>query len=788
MGNLRYLAIGVKMKNVIFILLILIISIYITAQEFQIDKLGEIAYAQEFRSPEAVQIIYNNLFFLNLNGLEIYEISGDGSLTKLSMLTIETPRNMLIDGQYCFISGSGYDSPFNIQGYHIKIYKIDISDIFNPVIVDQIEYLEQYSYIGLFRLGNYLVVEWLVYNGGTPTDIYYDFYSLPDMDFIGQVLTYNFHDTINDSLLVKQDGYILTTIQYNPPNEFEIIGITDVSAYSDGNYAYDHYKVINDTILSAVNYKNITFWDINDITNWQYLSRYTLPENTGMLGNKQYSIVDENIVIFDPYLIRLLDISDISNPVLVDSLDHNMFIWGQSCDDLETNLYVGTVNDGIQQYRIENNIVEYNYSYYDHKSFYLGDMFNCKIIAGIVIDGYYLFDVEDPLNPVDQGEWFSGKYYRLIHKQGCWMTLKDYEEFIYKIYDITDLDNPLQRNTISLNYIDFAWSFCFIDKFDIDSFYLYNLQTNIFRKFDISNPGEAGVLFEYVLPAIPEGITIINSIVYLTIGTIPYDLLMIGGLEENEPFIANEINNFTNNHYLGDQNGYLVTSGTTYDVGQVFQLDNPLQPELYFTPQWGERIEIENNLIFAELNHIVGVYENNPNCTEPIAIFNGLNYIYNIELMEHNGTNYLITIEMGNIGLFEYTYIPSFAEDELPKPEIMLSNYPNPFNSETTISFSVTQNSDFVSLEIFNVKGQKVRTFIVTLSPESSLGKGLDNNYIGTPSPSTTLRTTQAGSKQYSVIWDGTDSNNKPVSSGVYMYQLKINGKPIASKKCLLLK
>ena len=115
MGNLRYLAIGVKMKNVIFILLILIISIYITAQEFQIDKLGEIAYAQEFRSPEAVQIIYNNLFFLNLNGLEIYEISGDGSLTKLSMLTIETPRNMLIDGQSCFISGSGYDSPFNIQ-------------------------------------------------------------------------------------------------------------------------------------------------------------------------------------------------------------------------------------------------------------------------------------------------------------------------------------------------------------------------------------------------------------------------------------------------------------------------------------------------------------------------------------------------------------------------------------------------------------------------------------------------------------------------------------------------
>ncbi len=81
-----------------------------------------------------------------------------------------------------------------------------------------------------------------------------------------------------------------------------------------------------------------------------------------------------------------------------------------------------------------------------------------------------------------------------------------------------------------------------------------------------------------------------------------------------------------------------------------------------------------------------------------------------------------------------------------------------------------------------------MKTFIVTLSPESSLGKGSDNNYVSTPSPSTTLRMTQAGSTQYSVIWDGTDSNNKPVSSGIYMYQLKVNDRAIAGKKCLLLK
>ncbi|MEA2095079.1 MAG: FlgD immunoglobulin-like domain containing protein [Candidatus Cloacimonadota bacterium] len=99
----------------------------------------------------------------------------------------------------------------------------------------------------------------------------------------------------------------------------------------------------------------------------------------------------------------------------------------------------------------------------------------------------------------------------------------------------------------------------------------------------------------------------------------------------------------------------------------------------------------------------------------------------------------------------------------VPSVDIKLTNYPNPFNPETTILFSVTQNSDFVTLEIYNIKGQKVKTFTVNLS-------GVE------------------GERQVNVVWNGTDENNKPVSSGIYMYQLKVNGKAIASNKCLLLK
>ena len=86
-------------------------------------------------------------------------------------------------------------------------------------------------------------------------------------------------------------------------------------------------------------------------------------------------------------------------------------------------------------------------------------------------------------------------------------------------------------------------------------------------------------------------------------------------------------------------------------------------------------------------------------------------------------------------------------------------NYPNPFNPTTLISFSVPQTSSFVDLEIFNMKGQKIKTLI-----HSTLAQGNHN-----------------------VVWNGMDDNNQPVSSGMYLYKLK-NGSYTSTKKMILMK
>jgi len=98
--------------------------------------------------------------------------------------------------------------------------------------------------------------------------------------------------------------------------------------------------------------------------------------------------------------------------------------------------------------------------------------------------------------------------------------------------------------------------------------------------------------------------------------------------------------------------------------------------------------------------------------------------------------------------------------------DINLINYPNPFNPSTTISFSVAQSPLIVEIDIYNLKGQKVRTL------------DCSNSFAAN---------TRDSCSNCSVTWNGTDNKNKPVSSGIYFARLKA-GKTEASCKMLLLK
>jgi hypothetical protein len=102
--------------------------------------------------------------------------------------------------------------------------------------------------------------------------------------------------------------------------------------------------------------------------------------------------------------------------------------------------------------------------------------------------------------------------------------------------------------------------------------------------------------------------------------------------------------------------------------------------------------------------------------------------------------------------------ISGLGNDVIPQSEYNLSNYPNPFNPTTTILFNLTTEfTESTELKIYNLKGQRIRQYPIF------------NN-------------------QSLILWDGTDQFNKPVSSGIYFYQLMIDGKVVAKNKMMLLK
>lgn len=87
-----------------------------------------------------------------------------------------------------------------------------------------------------------------------------------------------------------------------------------------------------------------------------------------------------------------------------------------------------------------------------------------------------------------------------------------------------------------------------------------------------------------------------------------------------------------------------------------------------------------------------------------------------------------------------------------------MENYPNPFNPETRISFTLPQTGR-ISLSIYNIKGQLVRNLI-------------------------NKETFQNGN--HPINWDGKNDNRKEVSSNVYLYTLRIGDKSIYRKMLMI--
>jgi hypothetical protein len=142
---------------------------------------------------------------------------------------------------------------------------------------------------------------------------------------------------------------------------------------------------------------------------------------------------------------------------------------------------------------------------------------------------------------------------------------------------------------------------------------------------------------------------------------------------------------------------------------------------------------------------------------EVIAIFSGID---SIESAEQSFTIKSSLKRTYSSTLSSNTSIASaeFNYGQAPKDFVISQNYPNPFNPSTVISYSVPKSS-FVSIKVFNLFGQEVKTLINSRR--------------------------QAG--YYTIQWNGDNNFGRSVSSGVYIYRVEA-GQYIKTMKMMLLK
>jgi hypothetical protein len=106
---------------------------------------------------------------------------------------------------------------------------------------------------------------------------------------------------------------------------------------------------------------------------------------------------------------------------------------------------------------------------------------------------------------------------------------------------------------------------------------------------------------------------------------------------------------------------------------------------------------------------------------------------------------------------FNIQYL-SLANTTIPNQFELYQNYPNPFNPVTKLRYAIPKNG-LVTINIYDMLGRQVKTLI--------------------------NQTKNAGYK--SVIWDATNDYGKPVSAGVYLYQIRA-GEFVQTKKMVVLK
>jgi hypothetical protein len=200
-------------------------------------------------------------------------------------------------------------------------------------------------------------------------------------------------------------------------------------------------------------------------------------------------------------------------------------------------------------------------------------------------------------------------------------------------------------------------------------------------------------------------------------------------------------------------------------ISPIFTLGS--EGQLSFTAK-----SITSQYGFEKFNVLVSMGSTNPNDFTVISGSNPVeapitwtDYVYSLDDYANQSIRLAIQCVSNDAFVFMLDNVEIVSaggtdnnNNSVPLLSTSLSNYPNPFNPQTTINYSI-RKAGKVSLDVYNLAGQKVKTLVN------------DRKTAGS----------------HNVVWNGKDDAGNNVSSGVYFYRIT-NGKESKTNKMILMK
>ncbi|MFA7056141.1 MAG: FlgD immunoglobulin-like domain containing protein [Candidatus Cloacimonadales bacterium] len=707
----------------------------------------------------------NRLLLIESYGVTIYEITGD-ELTEVASYNLPMVFRADLYGDKMVLAFE------NAEGDALTMDSIIIYDISN---IEQPEEIHQiYTNFSYVYLKNDVIIL------GFSNQIL--LYSIDTLELLSTYQDMALYKNVEDSdyFTIKDnidENHYLCYIN----NENQIEKTVDLGV----NAGRVH---LSEDLLLYCYYEFIDFYTVADSISYERTFNLGSPAYTQLSGVNVF----ENTLIVPIYLDRFpeaqklvyYDISDFNNIEVIANYeffpDLGNHTWFSVYDSTQwgSNLLYIIGNYGVIYGNYNNPIDEDNLLKYTRNTT-VSNLIDNYLYLNIqnVIGLNYVYDVSD-INNINQIEtqdslgtlyWFSEEENQFVVKKNLideTLNLYTFTDNNFQYVDSYQISGFVQDYQINIdillwNGIDLVYSF-------FQNIYWVRYENGSFSNVNVDEVYEPTGSIKWFY---------YNNYFYKATYS---GLIKVYSIQENELVLENTLNwAYNNNSYLqklGIKDGLLtIGNGNPEGVSKIYDLDvDPvnLTAEIDLNPY------LINSLVRRYGDYYFYTGCDNENST-PYSFFENLSYcniykkvgdefvkvgdIYNnrqtwdLEIIAQDENNFtLFLCSTRGVDVYSCHATPN-GDLEITPVTLQATNYPNPFNPETTISYDIAQKGS-VTVDIYNLKGQKVKSLVN------------ENKEAGT----------------HSVIWQGDNDDGKQVSSGTYFYKIKSADQEVVKKMMMV--